>query len=107
MAKSKSPLPITREQFRTSATPIKVVIDGKEMTAAVKEFSTGSLGWNVNEKMQVEVAGHPVTVQVGLNLTIIGSKDLPQDRPAAAGSPPAEGPTTPPTGPRPTGEAEF
>ena len=49
------------------------------MTAAVKEFSTGSLGWNINDKLQLEVDGKPVTVQVGLNLTIIGSKDLPQD----------------------------
>ena len=49
------------------------------MTAAVKEFSTGSLGWNINDKLQIEVDGKPVTVQVGLNLTIIGSKDLPQD----------------------------
>jgi hypothetical protein len=71
--------PITREQFRTKAQPLIVVINGKEMTAAVKEFSTGSLGWNINDKLQIEVDGKPVTVQVGLNLTIIGSKDLPQD----------------------------
>jgi hypothetical protein len=71
--------PITREQFRTKAQPLAVVINGKEMTAAVKEFSTGSLGWNINDKLQIEVDGKPVTVQVGLNLTIIGSKDLPQD----------------------------
>src|SRR5690242_6326127 len=103
MAKSKASLPITREQFRTSAKPIAVVINGKEMTAAPKEFSTGSLGWNINEKLQVEVAGHTVTVQVGLNLTIIGSKDLPQDRPPA-------GPSAPPASPGGTnaqGEAEF
>lgn len=80
MAKtSKAALPITREQFRTAAKPVPVVIAGKEMTAMVKEFSTGSLGWNINEKMSIEVDGKPVMVQVGLNLTIIGSKDLPQD----------------------------
>ncbi|MDB5306666.1 MAG: hypothetical protein JWO38_868 [Gemmataceae bacterium] len=80
MAKSsKSSLAITRAQFRTAAKPIAVVINGKELTAAAKEFSTGSLGWNINDKLQVEVAGQVVTVQVGLNLTIIGSKDLPQD----------------------------
>jgi hypothetical protein len=80
MAKSsKSSLAITREQFRTEAKPVTVVINGKEMTALVKEFSTGSLGWNINEKMQLEVGGKSVMVQVGLNLTIIGSKELPQD----------------------------
>ncbi|HEY2910918.1 MAG TPA: hypothetical protein VGI99_11770 [Gemmataceae bacterium] len=80
MAKSsKASLAITREQFRTAAKAVPVVIGGKEMIAMVKEFSTGSLGWNINDKMAIEVDGKPVMVQVGLNLTIIGSKDLPQD----------------------------
>jgi len=88
MAKSsKASLAITREQFRTAAKPVPVVIGGKEMIAMVKEFSTGSLGWNINDKMAVEVDGKLVMVQVGLNLTIIGSKDLPQD--AAAPHPEA------------------
>lgn len=76
---AKAALPITRAQFRTEAKPVTVVIGGKEMTALVKEFSTGSLGWNINEKMQIEVGGKPVMVQVGLNLTIIGSKELPAE----------------------------
>lgn len=106
MARSKASLPITREQFRTSAKPITVVINGKEMTAAAKEFSTGSLGWNINEKLQVEVAGQSVTVQVGLNLTIVGSKDLPQDRPVGeSASPPA--PPAAAGGTNAAGEAEF
>jgi len=104
MAKSsKSALAITREQFRTSAKPVPVVINGKELLAAVKEFSTGSLGWNVNDKMQIEIAGQPVMVQVGLNLTIIGSKDLPQDQSAPASPPPSDAPA-PPAAP---GQAEF
>jgi hypothetical protein len=76
---AKASLPITRSEFRTAAKPIPVVIGGKELQARVKEFSTGSLGWNINEKMQVEAAGKPVMVQIGLNLTIIGSKELPAD----------------------------
>ena len=48
------------------------------MTAAAKEFSTGSLGWNISQKMDVLVNGQPQKVQVGLNLTIVGSKELPQ-----------------------------
>lgn len=105
MAKSsKSPLAITREQFRTSAKPVPVVINGKEMLAAVKEFSTGSLGWNINDKMQIEVAGQPVMVQVGLNLTIIGSKDLPQDQTGPSNPPPATETPAPPSTP---GQAEF
>ncbi len=34
----------------------------------------------------IEVGGKPVSVQIGLNLTIVGSKDLPKD----AGSPAAK-----------------
>ena len=107
MAKSKSTLAITRDQFRSDAKPLPVVINGKELVAMAKEFSTGSLGWNINDKLQVEVGGHIVTVQVGLNLTIIGSKDLPGSPVAAtAASPPppapASGGTT--TG---SGQADF
>ncbi len=83
--------PITREQFRNGAKPLAVVINGKEMTAAVKEFSTGSLGWNISDKMQIEIDGKPVMVQIDLNLTIVGSKDLPQD--GGVSSPPPGGPT--------------
>jgi hypothetical protein len=76
---AKSSLNLTRAEFRAGAKPISVVINGKELTALVKEFSTGSLGWNINEKLAVDVGGKSVMVQVGLNLTIIGSKDLPQE----------------------------
>lgn len=93
MAKSsKSPLPVNRQQFRTQAKPVAVVINGKELVAAVKEFSTGSLGWNINDKMQIDVGGHLVTVQVGLNLTIIGSKELPQDQPPPGAAAPESEP---------------
>jgi hypothetical protein len=68
--------PVSREQFRARARPVKVVIDGKELEAEVKEFSTGSLGWFVSGKISLEVAGVRVPVQVGLNLTIVGSKDV-------------------------------
>jgi hypothetical protein len=78
MAK-KTSCPITRAEFRANAQPLEVKIQGTELKAPVKEFSTGSLGWNINEKMQLEVAGKPVMVQIGLNLTIIGSKELPAD----------------------------
>src|SRR3954466_3222173 len=77
--KVKVSLPITREQFRTTAKPVTVVINGKEFTMPRKEFSTGSLGWYLTDKMTIEVGGQPVQVQIGLNLTIIGSKELPMD----------------------------
>ena len=78
MAK-KTTCPITRAQFREKAEPIKVVIDGKEVEVEVKEFSTGSLGWYLNTKISLQIDGVSVPVQIGLNLTIVGSKELPQD----------------------------
>jgi hypothetical protein len=85
MAK-KTTCPISREQFRGKAAPVKVVIDGVELEAPVKEFSTGSLGWYLNTKIPLDVGGVKVQVQVGLNLTIVGSKELP------GGAEPAEAP---------------
>ena len=79
MAK-KSTCPISRAEFRGHAKPIKIVIGGSEMIAEVKEFSTGSLGWYLNGKTVIEVNGTPTSVQIGLNLTIVGSKELPKDK---------------------------
>lgn len=68
--------PISREQFRQGAKPLKVVVNDVEMTAEVKEFSTGSFGWYLNSKAAIDVGGTPVSVQIGANLTVIGSKDV-------------------------------
>lgn len=76
MAK-KTNCPITREEFRTGAKPVEVVINGVPLMAEVKEFSTGSLGWYLNGKTTIKIGETPVSVQVGLNMTIIGSKELP------------------------------
>jgi len=75
----KTNCPVTRIQFRTQAKPVTVTINGQPQMAEVKEFSTGSLGWYLNGKTVVEIEGVPVAVQIGLNLTIVGSKELPQD----------------------------
>ena len=48
------------------------------MTAEVKEFSTGSLGWYLNGKANIKVGDKSVSVQIGMNLTIVGSKELPK-----------------------------
>jgi hypothetical protein len=77
MAKNKTVCPVTREEFLTSAKPLTIKVGDKEFTAGPRQFSTGSLGWNVNDKMIVEINGKSVTLQVGMNLTVVGSKDLP------------------------------
>lgn len=89
MAKSKTPAqtnetpkteapkcPITKEQFRAHAKPMVVVIDGKQIIANAKEFSTGSVGYYAGDKIVVTIDGIPVKVQVGITLTVVGSKEL-------------------------------
>ena len=109
MAKAqKTVLALTREQFRTHAQPMTVVINGKEYQVPRKEFSTGSLGWYLNDKIDITIDGVPAKVQIGLNLTLVGSKELP-GAPAAAAEP-AESPPAAPAAPGGTndkGEAEF
>jgi hypothetical protein len=82
MAKTSSP--VTRKQFADGAKPVEVTINGNKMTAHPKEFQTGSLGWYLNGKTEIDVAGVMVTVQIGMNLTIVGSKELPPKEGAAA-----------------------
>jgi hypothetical protein len=79
-----SKCPVTRAEFRESAQPVKVEINGIPMMAEVKEFSTGSLGWYLNGKTMIDVGGKQVSVQIGMNLTIVGSKELPKDEPSNA-----------------------
>lgn len=76
MAKS---CPVTRAEFREHAKAVKVEINGIPMMAEVKEFSTGSFGWYLNGKSVVEIDGKQVSIQIGMNLTVVGSKEAPKD----------------------------
>jgi hypothetical protein len=76
---AKSTVPVSLAQFLEKAEPLKVTINGQEMTADVKSFSTGSFGWNINGKMNVVVDGKPLSVQIGMNLTVVGSKEAPRE----------------------------
>ena len=75
---SKTTCSITRAQFTEHAQPVELTIAGVPMLAEVKEFSTGSLGWYLNGKTTVKIGDKAVTVQIGLNMTIVGSKELPK-----------------------------
>ena len=72
---AKSPCPVSKTHFIEKAEPIKLVINGQELVADKREFSTGSFGWFFNGKISVPVDGKPRSVQVCLNLTVVGSKD--------------------------------
>jgi len=72
---AKSPCPISKTQFLETAEPVKIMIGNSEIVAEKREFSTGSFGWYYNGKTTVTVDGKSLSVQVGLNLTVVGSKE--------------------------------
>jgi hypothetical protein len=72
---AKSPCPLSKTQFIEKAEPVKLAINGQELLADKKEFSTGSFGWYYNGKVNVMVDGKLLSVQVGMNLTVVGSKE--------------------------------
>lgn len=67
--------PVTREEFRSKAKPVQVTVNGVPLTAEVKEFSTGSFGWYLTGKVSINVGETPVSVQIGMNLAVVGSKE--------------------------------
>ncbi len=76
---AKTHCPITRKQFAAHAKGVEAVIDGQKVLIPTKEFSTNSLGWYANGKTVITVDGVPCTVQIGVTLTIVGSKELPKE----------------------------
>ena len=72
---SKVPAPVSKTQFMEKAEAVKIVLNGNEMLAERREFSTGSFGWYLNGKTVIEVDGKAISVQIGANFTVVGSKD--------------------------------
>lgn len=80
--------PISRQEFRERAKPMRITLeyDGKTYTTEVqvKEYESGSLGWSLSDKWVPCLEGRDVKCQIGLNVTAIGSKELPKATAAAA-----------------------
>ena len=72
---AKSPCPLSKTQFLDKAEPVKSRSGNSAIVADKREFSTGSFGWYYNGKTTITVDGKPLSVQVGLNLTVVGSKE--------------------------------
>jgi hypothetical protein len=72
---AKSPCPISKTQFLEKAESVKITLGNAELIADKREFSTGSFGWYHSGKVTILVDGKPLSVQVGLNLTVVGSKE--------------------------------
>lgn len=65
-----------REEFAKSAKPVDVIVAGSPVIAAPKLFSTGSVGWFMNGKVEVQMPdGSTVRCQLSGTLTVIGSKE--------------------------------
>lgn len=75
----KSSCPLTQAQFLAQAKPLKINVNGQDMLAEVKAFSTGSFGWYLNGKTAIEVEGKVVSVQIGMNMTVVGSKEAARE----------------------------
>jgi hypothetical protein len=74
----KTLCPISRDAFVAQAREVEVTINGQPVMAQVKEFSTGSFGWHHGDKVTLKVGDTLMKVQVGLTLTVIGSKEAPR-----------------------------
>ena len=74
----KTTCPISRADFLANAQPLEIELAGTKLIAEPREFSTGSFGWYLNTKSPVTVDGKVCQVQVGMNLIVVGSKDLPK-----------------------------
>ena len=79
---NKTVCPVTREQFKKAPVlTVEFKIDGQTVAtqiAAPRQFSTGSVGWYAGDKVTIPVDGVACRATVGLNVTVIGSKELPQ-----------------------------
>ncbi|HMP04068.1 MAG TPA: hypothetical protein PKD86_14690 [Gemmatales bacterium] len=72
---AKTTCPVTRAEFVGAAQPLEVIINGVPLMAEKKEFSTGSFGWYLNGKTTVKIGDKAVSVQIGMNMTVVGSKE--------------------------------
>ena len=73
------PRTLTRATFLEKALLVEVVISGIPTTADVKPFSTDPLNWHLTGKTSLKVGKKSVSIQIGMNLTIVGSKALPKE----------------------------
>ena len=74
--KSAKVCPISKEHFKIAAKPIEAVIDGQTVSVDVKEFQTGSVGWYQSGKINLRIGGVLTPCQMGITVTVIGSKVL-------------------------------
>lgn len=71
---------VSKAQFVSNAKGLSATVAGVPVAIPAKLFSTGSFGWYGNGKVPVQLAdGTIVEAQLGLTLTVIGSKDASEE----------------------------
>lgn len=67
----KKQLP-TEKQLDDAPSSVSLAVDGQTIVGEKREYSSGSVGWNVSGK--VVIGG--LQCQVSCNIVIVGSKDV-------------------------------
>jgi len=72
---------MTRKEFRKHAEDLAITIGGDKVPnlARPREYKTLSLGWSTAQKIYVKVNGKWVLCQLNMNITVLGSKALPDN----------------------------
>lgn len=65
---------IRNEMFLANAEPIEIDVGGTKMVALPRTFLSGSVGFYCGQKVTIMVGGKPIILQVGVTLTVVGSK---------------------------------
>lgn len=69
--------PVTREQFARAAKPLLVDVgegQAKLVLGVKTEFSSGSFGYHMSDKVTLMIGDVPVKFQANLQLIAVGSK---------------------------------
>lgn len=70
---------VTRKQWADDAPQtIVITVNGTTIAAGKRDFSSGSFGFYVNEKIIIMVGDTPVKFQCNLNMTAVNSGNEPK-----------------------------
>mmetsp|Transcript_14223 Transcript_14223/g.36356 ORF Transcript_14223/g.36356 Transcript_14223/m.36356 type:complete len:184 (-) Transcript_14223:90-641(-) len=67
---------VSRKDFLAHAPEAVVTAFGETLRAKPREFSSGSFGYYINAKVPLQVGDETVQLQLGFNMTVVGSKNL-------------------------------
>ena len=63
------------KHFEANAEPLTVDVMGNKVTGEARSFTSGNRGWYLGGKIEVTVGKKKLWAQLGINVTIAGSKD--------------------------------